>query len=290
MHSNLTLNTSSPEMLYYNTVVYSFESSDLQCTQPPVSMCRTIDSTEECFGDPMLLCVSTISQEDTPYLLCSACDPGTFGSPDGNCSACAPGLYSQTPATTTCLECAAGEFSAWNASSSCTLCEAGAYSPYNGSTACIDCTPGVDFELNNSCVNCTAECGIGFHLQGVCTAVNDSYCAPCPEISNCIYTTMACGNSSHPNCECVAGFELISGECRVCQVGFFKNHTSQYPCEEWALLACSEGFYPINGTRFHDSICQLCPDIPNNSTAIIIGMECGWGCDAGFNNTLEKKN
>jgi hypothetical protein len=283
------LNTSSSTFdnysteLYTNssTVVYSFDG-DFPCMQPPISMCMTLESTEECAGK-LLLCVSTIPEENTTAALCSPCAPGTYGSSEDNCSACTPGFHSPDPGSTNCLECAVGEFAPEYESSSCINCSAGAYASDPGSSACVYCTDGIDFAVNNSCTNCTTECPPGNELHGVCTAANNSYCAPCTPVANCIFAGV-CGNSSFPNCECVAGFELVDGECRVCREGFFKNHTNPFPCEEWDLLTCLRGYHPVNGTRFHNSVCVPCPEIPDNST--FTSEECGWGCDAGFNNTI----
>ena len=282
MHNTSSFDNYSTQL--YTNITYSFDGN-FSCTLPSVSMCTIlVEPTEECFGE-LLLCVSTIPEEEnTTSSICSPCDPGTYGSSEDNCSACTPGFHSPDPGSTNCLECAVGEFTPVSASSACDHCPAGAYASDTGSSACMLCTDGIDFALNNTCINCTTECPPGSELHGVCTAANNSYCSPCPLVPNCIYNTGACGNSREPNCECVAGFELVEGECMVCKPGFFKNHTNLYSCDEWDLLTCPEGYFIVNGTRFQNSKCMPCPEIPDNST--FTGYECGWGCDLGFNNTL----
>ena len=266
---------------FYDSTTYLFDT-DSPCLQPALSVCRTLESTE-CSGD-LLMCVTSVPEDENNNATCSACDPGFYGSSIDNCSACTPGFHSPDPGTTSCLECAVGEFTPLQAAASCDDCPAGAYAADPGSTACVFCTDGVDFATLTNCTNCTTECPVAHELNGTCTAANDYFCKPCTPVSNCVHYG-ACGNSSTPNCECVAGFEMVDGECRVCQTGFFKNQTSFLPCQEWDTDMCAEGYYAVNGTRFHNSVCLPCPDIPDNAT--FTGVECEWGCDAGFNNTVE---
>ena len=287
--SSMDLNSSMNLMDFrtpYSTTTYLLDT-DSPCMQPSLTLCRTLSLEETTSGEcgDLLLCVTSVAEdENNNNTTCTACDPGTYGSTPNNCSACTSGFHSPDPGTTACLECAVGEFTPTPGSISCENCPAGGYAADPGSTTCVFCTDGMDFATMTNCTNCTVECPAAYELDGTCTAAEDSYCSPCHPVSNCIYAG-ACGNSSLPNCECVAGFEMVDAECRVCQPGFFKNQTTPFRCEKWDSGVCAEGYYAVNGTRFHNSVCAPCPDIPDNST--FTGAQCGWGCDAGFNNTME---
>ncbi len=281
-------------------------------SEPPaaLSMCQPFTPEippwfAELFGDsvslPTLLACATVSEDDSTTMttcddLCSPCTPGTYGSAEDQCSACAPGSHSPDPGGTACLECSPGGFAQTNGTAECENCAAGTYSADPGATACNPCTDGANFTSaagSTACIQCTQECPAGKEYWGPCTAASDTFCSRCPPVANCIYTqTGPCGNSSNaPNCECVAGFEMVDGLCVECLPGFFKNQTNPYQCVQWdPLINCPPDSFAINGTRFQDAACIALPcsagELPDNSTSANGTEGCEWTCEAGFNNTI----
>jgi hypothetical protein len=158
--------------------------------------------------------------------------------------------------------------------SDCLLCATTTFTP--NTTECY--TP-------SNC-SCSTECPVGYEFNRTCsTDESEPLCNPCPPVANCIYTQA--GEQCQDNgCECIAGFEMVSGECVACSGGYFKDSIGIHPCTEWTQIECTEGFFPINGTRFRNSDCLPCPEIPENSTFAINGTACEWICDAGFNETI----
>ena len=141
--------------------------------------------------------------------------------------------------------------------------------------------------LTTNCTNCSTECPPGYEFNPVCSE-SETLCRQCPPVANCIYTNsgQCLTNTSTPNCDCIAGFEMVDNECAPCPQGFFKDVDGPLPCSEWNVTDCSEGYFAANGTRFSDSVCLPCPDPPDNATLVLNGTGCEWTCDAGYNNTL----
>ena len=276
-----------------NEVTYEFEfdftddynTASNESWTPPFSICQPFTP-----DDPLLACATGTSPNDQEECsTCTPCDPGTYGSSLENCSECTPGFHNPDPGGTACFACDPGGFSVSNGTVECENCSAGTYNSVPGSTACDECTKGSNYSsvhASTTCTQCTAECPEGREFWAACTAASDTNCVRCPPVANCIYTeTGPCGNSSAPNC--VAGFELVDGQCEECQPGFYKNQTDPYPCIPWDTTDCPFAHYAINGTRFHNSACLPCPEGPENATFIGNSTSCEWSCDAGFNNTLE---
>lgn len=245
-------------MCVHNSTFYSINSTvqytiDTAFPIEPLSICRTPDEEIDCLDGYPLVCI-TIDPIADEVSWCSACDKGTYGSPENNCTACAPGFFNPDSGASACFECAADEI-AESGSASCVKCPFGA----NTSSTCIQCTGN------------TSDCLPGFEPRGPCQT-----CQQCAIAPNCVHTFQCA-------CDCAAGFERIVNECRMCLIGFFKNQTSPYECEKWDANDCNGGHFLTNGTRFQNSACLPCPDAPENAT--LTGMECEWTCDAGFNNT-----
>ena len=227
----------------------------------------------------------------------SQCLPTTPGSYSiaGVSIPCPRGTFSSMVRTTSCTNCIAGTYSSGTGmdfSVGCTLCTQGSYT---ASAALSDCTVCGSGRYNTAagstlCLVCTATCPAGKQLEGICTTTSDALCRVCTLVANCIYVAgTPCGNSTHPNCLCMPGFELVNGLCQQCKRGFFQKNNSLLPCTPWnTTLACPAGSFLTNGTRFTDTACvPLCPAPPENATARgVIG--CEWRCKAGYNNTKFK--
>ena len=149
---------------------------------------------------------------------------------------------------------------------------------YDNSTECT---------VTTNCTDCSTECPPGYEFNPVCSE-SETLCRPCPPVANCIYanTGQCTTDQSTPNCDCVAGFEMVESKCIPCSEGFYKETDGPLPCSEWNATDCSDGFYAVNGTRFSDTTCLPCPTAPDNATLILNGTGCEWTCDSGFNNML----
>ena len=260
---------------------------------PPFSMCQPNDpALSEIFQDipTSLVCATAYTGPQECYdNLCTACDPGTYGSSQDTCSECTPGFHSPDPGGTACLMCNPGQIAPFNGTTECEHCLAGTYSAVPGSTACDQCANGTNFSSapsSSTCLQCSATCPPGTEYQGPCTVSSNTDCARCPRIANCIYTESGecfLVNISTSNCQCVSGFELVDGACQVCRDGFFKNQTSYSPCIPWDDIdSCPPAHYAINGTRFNNSTCIPCPLGPGNSSSVGNRTVCEWRCDDGY--------
>ena len=306
--SNPDYNKNITDIPMYNSIAdFTFELQEQWNASIPTSFCRKFEPDEEeafteclVYGYPILCITSTsISRKgesecnDNNTDFCIPCYPGTYGSSPSNCSACNPGSHSPDPGGTTCFACNPGTFAPTPGRVICDNCMIGEYSTEPGSTACNQCMEGVNFTSANAsthCIECSTFCSSDYDLRIPCTATSDLMCRHCPVVPNCVYPqSESCGNTSTPSCNCLAGFEMITGQCVPCQHGFFRNETKDSsPCVEWTQSQCIEGYFPVNGTRSHDSICLQCPDTPENTSLLLNGNGTAcheWACDAGFNNT-----
>ncbi len=184
--------------------------------------------------------------------------------------------------------CSKGAYSASEGSVSCTPAPVGQYVPNSGATTSLQCASGTFSSTTgaSACTVCSTACGIGKEVQGACTSTTDTPCVPCAPVANCIFQGIGCGNSTNPNCVCAPGFEMVAGKCQQCKQGYFKATNSSLPCTQWTSPTCAANHFRSNGTRFSDTVCLPCPDPPGN--AAIKGVECEWGCKAGYNNTAVK--
>ena len=291
-----------------NEITYEFDisgSDPPDAWTPPFMMCQqqqfALDDPlfsqllEDIVSPSMLVCASTDTNatcEASSSNFCTPCDPGTYGSALDTCSECTPGFHRPDPGGTACMACDPGEYSQSNGTAECSHCSPGTYAPAPASTTCETCIEGANFSsatASTACTQCSTTCPPGKTLQGACTPENDIFCSDCPPVANCVYTQQgSCGNGSAPNCDCIPGFEMVEGQCEACLPGYFKNQTDPYPCIQWdSSDTCPPTHFAINGTRFTNSACVPCPDVPENASFVVNSSSpCKWICDAGFNNTL----
>ena len=127
-----------------------------------------------------------------------------------------------------------------------------------------------------SCVTTSQYCYV-FEFDNTTTTTSDNnntYCSPCDP----------------GTCECLSGSEMVYEQCIPCQQGFFKDKDSNTTCIKWTQPQCVDGYFPINGNRFHDAVCIPYPPIPENTSLLITTTTTttsSWTCDAGFENSLE---
>ena len=227
---------------------------------------------------------------------CLVVSPGSY-SITGISTPCPKGTYSNFQGATACTNCIAGQYNSgtgMDSPTSCVLCAQGTYASSAASPNCTACSAGKYSTATGStlqCGLCTTACPAGRQLQGACTPTSDAYCTQCTPVTNCFYIAgTPCGNATNPNCLCLPGFELLTGQCQPCKAGFFKGANSSLPCTLWnTSQVCGQGYYLANGTRFTNAACLLsCPTPPGNATAKNSVTGCGWGCKAGYNNTVFK--
>ena len=174
----------------------------------------------------------------------------------------------------------------------CLPCNPGTASNiYGTQDACGQCLTNYFAPNSNmvTCNICTAlKCDPGFAVVP-CSTTKDSYCDKCPEIANCVYVNAnGCTHTDGlPTCFCAAGFEWVGGvggKCQSCAIGFFKLNTNNEKCISWNIDPCVNNLYLANGTAYVNAQCIPCPPPPPN--AVSTGHQCGWTCNAGFDNNV----
>ena len=272
---------------------------------------------------------------------CSACVIGKYSSSTSSsmCLACPAGQYSGAAASTACLVCNAGYFSAASSGSctacpagqysgtassgSCTVCPAGQYSAASTSTMCSTCGPGTASAMGSSsctgcvsgstyadgygrpaCSPCLTTCALGYSLS-LCTITMNSACSACqyPASTIYLYTLNTCSFN------CKAGYQITSGSCAPCSVGYYglnnvcmyckegvyQDQTASSAClscaagtyqNNWAVTVCTQcggGLYtPSSGS----SICTACTNnFYSTATGVSVCSRCATGSVSGMGAT-----
>jgi hypothetical protein len=202
---------------------------------------------------------------------CSPCPVGTYKDVQGDfpCEYCPDDLYSNALAAVsidTCLACPSHStsFNSMKATllaclcdpgytgtlGNCTSCPAGFYKTTYGSAACTPC-PNNTYSITPA-------------------AVSDDVCLPCRE--NSVSTE---GTGVELGCQCLGGFGYVSGKCKVCQEGYYKDTVSNRVCE-----ACPPDTYnPLNQSS-QPSDCLLCTNFSSSPEASIRKTDCL--CNEGY--------
>ena len=242
---------------------------------------------------------------------CSQCGPGTYSISGVGCGQCPAGTYSKTPAAV-CLECPKGFYSTtlgMTDGSDCKSCLPGKYGNSVSAVGCLPCDPGTSINTRGAvdacgacpenyfassygmitcsmCSTLTLKCDAGFQMIP-CTTTTDAYCSPCQQYANCVYVTAnGCfkADGITPSCMCMAGYERSGSTCQACTNGKFKSTVNNDPCQPWTVSSCLDGQYIASGTAYNDALCIPCPLPPPNAVSTV--LQCGWACNAGFDNNI----
>ena len=190
--------------------------------------------------------------------------------------------------STRCDRCPVNTFKANVANSSCTDCSLN--STTNGAlqsisqTQCL-CLPGfLGATGHTTCQSCPQN-------SWKSTIANTVACTACSGYTS----TVSTGASSITSCQCSPGFEFLSTSCVSCNLGFFKNDTSNSTCKSCPSYSnttairsteqsnctcnpgafrnasagsgcspCTFGFY--KAARGDEATCQSCP--PRSTTLV----------------------
>jgi hypothetical protein len=208
----------------------------------------------------------------------TACDPGCYGTGDGNCYQCGAGFWKANIGIALCKDCFldAGYFAGSNCLtctgySQCT-CNKGASGPDGG--PCAKCAAGKykDTTGSGGCINC----GVGFWTPTTGYKLMTD-CRSCPAGSgaSCSGT---CGTSS--GCTCDIGLTGPDNglACVACVAGTYKSTPGSAAC-----TTCAAGLYSTTTGATAVTTCVLCPG-NSNSPSASSACTCNagfWGLDGG---------
>ncbi|XP_036956806.1 tumor necrosis factor receptor superfamily member 4 isoform X2 [Acanthopagrus latus] len=114
----------------------------------------------------------------------------------------------------------------------CAPCHKGTYQPYeNESQSCKPCTKCNGKSGSVAIQNCTKDTNTKCQCRGNFTPLD---------------------KSDNSTCKCDIGFELKSGECSECEVGYFSTSIDS-TCRKWR--ECKSGVHKA-GTKISDAICK----------------------------------
>jgi hypothetical protein len=220
--------------------------------------CTEINTQQDCFRQDNITFNALVKDR------CCKCGGGLRGyTPvaQTTCSACLPGKYTETTCNAACTDmtpmcltpsaedgcrkCAAGKYSDRSGARSnkccksgraaeidqCTPCEAGKYQNKTEQASCIACpnpyqTSRAERDKERDCY---VECPQGKY------AIDSTKCQQCPQNMDTApgsLSTFMPGRNMVDDCECAPGFynESKSQACTACDVGFYKNTTSNDGC------------------------------------------------------------
>ena len=206
-------------------------------------------------------------------LYCSRCAYGKFRTRAlQSCESCAAGKQPKsTVGATECTKCPAGRVHASGKVAMCVACGGGAQ-PNADSSFCQACAVVSDIQFSSdgkACINCAAGkipstkrtscalCPSGRMSGAKNTSSSSGTCGKCPANKESLANRTACRSCSSaqflgsaavcekcvPNsvrlgkkqtCECLPGYTLLGGQCKLCAVAKIKTQTSNAACTSCA--------------------------------------------------------
>jgi hypothetical protein len=185
---------------------------------------------------------------------CIPCPMGSMAPLDGSsaCEICPAGRFASSIGFSRCLNCSVGTFIASNGSSSCQPCDKGNYSDRPGATECQPCIPGT-----------------------YAPSINTEKCLPCDGEATVVVNRTSCEIKT---CGAGRGADRFTGECQLCEEGYFATHLS-FRCTQ-----CLAGnpLFPMYVLAVKCSHLSTMGRMITGSYSALKGMTACLQCDKGM--------